>query len=111
MKQGKGVSTNWRKEHHKSQTKINLMEKKITTLENINFVLRYRIGNVCRKVGWVLIGCALLLCLFDFFAAYLEGTKFSFRYQMGLGLNQVLAIAISSGLGLILIYIGYKGKK
>jgi len=114
VKQGTGVSTDWKKSLHQLQEKVNkltedkdILKAEIIILKNI----RCRLKNLCRKMGWVLLTISLCMCLFDFIAAYLHGTQFSFRYQVGFGFNQIFAIAITSALGWILIITGYKGKK
>ncbi len=114
VKQGTGVSTDWKQEIHNLQTKNNAMRIRLDKQESIigswKEIAR-KFQNICRKTGWGLLLLGGFMCLFDFFAAFLHGTRWSFRFQMGFGLNQVVVIAISSLVGLSLLIMGYKGKK
>ena len=92
-------------------TDITKLKKDRDQWEGIAKLLRSRIKSIFRKVGWLSIGIALVFCAFDFFAAFLHGTQFSFRFQEGFGLNQVVIIAISSLSGLCLLIFGYRGKR
>lgn len=109
-----------RRQEHLEQTvrnqggEIKTLHKDNATLIGIITVLkdvRRKFNISCIVLGWLSITFAFLLCAFDFLAAFLHGTKWSFQFQRGIGLNQLIVIAVSIVLGLVFLIFGYRGKK
>lgn len=96
------------------ESKVSGVEQELKSVKLQNLILKDAIKmfqRIFRKCGWFLMFVSSLILCSDIIMRFLVGTTiFSFQYNDSFGVGQLIALLITSGLGLIFILLGYIGR-